>query len=287
MQFPVALGQIQPGTVEVRISAPSCELHTNAIKPMTVFADFDTPPLWFPMTPRRVGRLDVTFELVQGGAVIASVAHTIQVTAGVENDPVASVRSHGGEPPQPEPAPEPKPLEDIIVQPPGAEVVQQNQREEKPAEAERESEHDAARRRESDEQRQAKMASTSAETAHHEALDGVLDRIQTGEPPENQDEPLSEFETASDEFVLSGDWTEYGVSHPQEPSLSSPGAAPQSAQNSASSTVMLGAGDYMRGQDKLQTMTAAQARRGRSPLVFLALLLVLVAVVAVVIWLLV
>jgi hypothetical protein len=95
------LGQIKPGTVEVRISAPGCELHTSAIKSMTVFADFDTPPLWFPMTPRQVGRLDVTFELVQGGAVIASVAHTIRVTAGVENDPVASVKSHGGEPPEP------------------------------------------------------------------------------------------------------------------------------------------------------------------------------------------
>jgi hypothetical protein len=52
MQFPVELGQIQPGAVEVRISAPGCELHTSAIKSMTVFADFDTPPLWFPMTPR-------------------------------------------------------------------------------------------------------------------------------------------------------------------------------------------------------------------------------------------
>ncbi len=67
------VGQIKPGAVEVRISAPGCDLHTSAIKSMTVFADFDTPPLWFPMTPRQVGRLDVTFELMQGGAVIASV----------------------------------------------------------------------------------------------------------------------------------------------------------------------------------------------------------------------
>ncbi|RPI94531.1 MAG: CHAT domain-containing protein, partial [Chloroflexi bacterium] len=75
MMFPVEIGQIRPGTVDVRISAPGCDLHTDAIKTMTVCADFDTPPLWYPLTPRQVGRLDITFELMQGGAVIASVAH--------------------------------------------------------------------------------------------------------------------------------------------------------------------------------------------------------------------
>ena len=103
MQFPVEMGQIRPGTVEVRLVAQGCEVHTAAVRQMTVFPDFDTPPLWFSLTPRRAGRLDVIFELSQAGALIASLAHTINITRGIQGDPAASVKSHGDVPP-PEPA---------------------------------------------------------------------------------------------------------------------------------------------------------------------------------------
>jgi uncharacterized protein YggU (UPF0235/DUF167 family) len=114
MQFPVEMGQIRPGTVEVRLVAQGCEVHTAAVRQMTVFPDFDTPPLWFALTPHRAGRLDVIFELSQAGALIASLAHTINITEGNHGDPVASVKSHGDVLP-PEPA---KPdLVDVITAP--------------------------------------------------------------------------------------------------------------------------------------------------------------------------
>ena len=69
--------------------------------------DFDTPPLWFALTPRRSGRLELIVELSQDDVLVASLAHTIRVTPGVEGSPVASVVSHGegAEPEQPEPEP--------------------------------------------------------------------------------------------------------------------------------------------------------------------------------------
>jgi hypothetical protein len=269
MQFPVELGQIQPGAVEVRISAPGCDLHTGAVKSMTVFADFDTPPLWFPMTPRQVGRLDVTFELMQGGAVIASVAHTIRVTAGVENDPVASVQSHGGEPPPPEPKPEPiprpKPVEDVVL----------HAKEEKPAETALEAERGPLRRRESEEQRRDRTASASAEAAYREL-------------PDDHDELLGESETATDESAPLDDWVEYGASHPQKPPPSpayAPAAAPQSAPDSPVETEIMQHIDVLLGRGQLEAMTAAPSRRSRSPVMILAALLVIVLVIVIVVWL--
>ncbi len=94
MQFPVEMGAIQPGTVEVRITAPNCEIHTPAHNQMTVFPDFDTPPLWFLLTPRQTGRLDIIVEITQQGSLIASVAHTITIAAQAEAVPVAGLRSH-------------------------------------------------------------------------------------------------------------------------------------------------------------------------------------------------
>jgi hypothetical protein len=282
MPFPVELAQIQPGALEVRISAPGCDLHTSAVKSLTVFTDFDTPPLWFPMTPRQVGRLDVTFELLQGGAMIASVTHTIQVTAGVENDPVASVQSHGAEPPPPEPTPEP------IAQPKPVEDVALHANEEKPAEVAPEPAPDFLRRRESEEQRQDNPASVSAEAAYDEALDGVADLMQSGEPPEDHDEPLGESEMATGESAPLDDWVEYGASHPQKPPPSqayAPGTAPQSAPDNPVEAEIMQHIDALLGRGPLEAMTAAQSRRSRSPVLILAALLVVVLVVVVVVWL--
>jgi hypothetical protein len=266
-QFPVELGQIRPGAVEVRISAPGCDLHTGAVKSMTVFADFDTPPLWFPMTPRQVGRLDVTFELVQGGAVIASVAHTVCVTAGMENDPVVSVQSHGGEPPPPEPEPEP------IAQPKPVEDAALHANEEKLADTPLEPEPDRLRRREGEEQRQDTPA--SAETAYRE-------------PPDVHDEPLSESETATGESAPLENWVEYGASHPQKPPPSqayAPGAAPQSAPDNPVEAEIMQHFDVLLRRNEREIVTAVQPRRSRSPVLILAALLVLVLVVVVVVWL--
>ncbi len=120
VQFPVETGSIRPGVVEVRLVAPDCEIHTGSAKTMTVFPDFDTPPLWYCLTPRRAGRLDLVFELTQDGRAIASIAHTIQVTKESEAAPVASVQSHTvrepgiedalpAQPPAPQPIAQPAP----------------------------------------------------------------------------------------------------------------------------------------------------------------------------------
>lgn len=265
MQFPVELGQIQAGAVEVRISAPGCDLHTSAIKSMTVFADFDTPPLWFPMTPRQVGRLDVTFELMQGGAVIASVAHTIRVTAGAEGDPVASVKSHGGEPPEPEPVPPPaslpkpqpappqpapppapplpeaKLLEDVIVPP----VLRD---EEQPGGTAREAERDMTRRRESAERRKEKRDST-----------------------------VNGTEAASGEFAPLDDGGLYGgASQPPAPQgAPSPGYASSPAPAMAA---------RRRESERRPVPTAAPAKSGGYRLIGLLVVALLLLVMALVVW---
>lgn len=94
LRFPVEMGQIRPGLVEVRVVAPGCDIHTTAVKRVSVMPDFDTPPLWFVLTPRQTGRLELIVELSQDGVMVASLAHTIRVTPGVEGAPVASVVSH-------------------------------------------------------------------------------------------------------------------------------------------------------------------------------------------------
>ena len=95
LRFPVDMGQIRPGLVDVRVIAPGCDIHTTAVKRVSVMPDFDTPPLWFALTPRRTGRLDIIIELSQDDVLVASLAHTIRVTPGVEGAPIASVVSHG------------------------------------------------------------------------------------------------------------------------------------------------------------------------------------------------
>lgn len=109
LRFPVDMGQIRPGLVDVRVVAPDCDIHTTAVKRVSVMPDFDTPPLWFALTPRRSGRLELIVELSQDDVLVASLAHTIRVTPGVEGSPVASVVSHGegAEPEQSEPEPAP------------------------------------------------------------------------------------------------------------------------------------------------------------------------------------
>ncbi|MBN1201765.1 MAG: CHAT domain-containing protein [Anaerolineae bacterium] len=116
MQFPVEVGEIQPGVIEVKLVAPGCDIHTTAVKHMTVFPDFDTPPLWYALTPRQPGRLEIIFEVTQNNALIASVAHTIRITEEAEGPPVASVKSHGAEPPPaPKPAPAPPPETERVM----------------------------------------------------------------------------------------------------------------------------------------------------------------------------
>ena len=252
----------------MRISAPGCDLHTSAVKSMTVFADFDTPPLWFPMTPRRVGRLDVTFEMVQGGSVIASVAHTMRVTAGMENDPVASVKSHGGEPPPPvlELAPEPVP-----APAPQPKMAKEQEPEETPPEPARNS----SRRRDSEEQRQRKKAS---ESSAPKAVDGVPGTIPPGEAPaaeedfdfadaDEYDEVLTTEADPAAESAPLDDWVEYGTSHSQKPP-SAPGSASAST-----------------GQIDIAKKIDATLGRNRSPLIILVVLLVIVLVIVVAVWL--
>jgi hypothetical protein len=94
VRFPVDVREIKPGLVDVHVIAPDCDFHTSATKQVSVFPDFDTPPLWFCFTPRRAGRLDVIFELTQDGGFIASVAHTITITESAEGLLIASVKSH-------------------------------------------------------------------------------------------------------------------------------------------------------------------------------------------------
>jgi len=93
IEFPVAGGQFLPGEAEVRITATNCEVHGPALKPITIFADFDTPPVWFPLTPRKVGRCEVMFEVTQNGKLIASTAHTLLVSDGTEGVPQAAIQS--------------------------------------------------------------------------------------------------------------------------------------------------------------------------------------------------
>lgn len=95
VQFPPALGALQPGTVEVRLIAPHCDVHAATHKRVTVFPDVDTPPIWFPVTPRRTGKLEAIFELSQHGRVVARVPHVIRVREDVDGRMAAIVRSHG------------------------------------------------------------------------------------------------------------------------------------------------------------------------------------------------
>ncbi|MBN1681167.1 MAG: CHAT domain-containing protein [Anaerolineae bacterium] len=132
MEFPVETGQIQPGLVSVKLIAPGCEIHSDAVKHVTVFPDFDTPPVWFPLTPRRTGMLDLIVELSQNGAVVATAAHTLRITRQAEETPTASVKSQTVTAPdaapeaaqlQPAPAPQPsvpKPPAPVAVPPPPA-----------------------------------------------------------------------------------------------------------------------------------------------------------------------
>ncbi len=261
MQFPVELGQIQPGAVEVRISAPGCELHTSAIKSMTVFADFDTPPLWFPMTPRQVGRLDVTFELIQGGAVIASIAHTIRVTAGVENDPVASVKSHGGEPPEPEPKPVPPPTPPPVVRP-APQVIQ-------PASV------------------PAQPPAPPAESLPEPREDVIVQPVMRGEeqPVEMERETErqrkekrdSASEAVSDEFAPADDWVEFGGSQPP---------APQGAPSPGYTSPPAAAARRRESKDvqRRPVPTAAPARGSGYGLIGLLVVVLMLIVVALVVW---
>ncbi|NDJ78928.1 MAG: CHAT domain-containing protein, partial [Chloroflexi bacterium] len=105
MQFPVKHGQLQPGLVDVHLIAPNCKVHGSAVKQMSVFPDFDTPALWFLVTPRTTGRQDIILEITQNGTLIASVAHTLTITTGVEAVPLAAVQSHGQTVGEPDSAP--------------------------------------------------------------------------------------------------------------------------------------------------------------------------------------
>ncbi len=83
-----------PGLVEVRLIAPGCEIHSAARCTLTVDADFDPPPIWFALTPRRAGPAELVFEVWQGGLVIATATFDLRVTPGVDGAPVAVICSY-------------------------------------------------------------------------------------------------------------------------------------------------------------------------------------------------
>lgn len=117
VQFPVELGEIQPGEVEVELIAPGCEFHTSPVKTITVFADFDTPPLLFPITPHEAEWISLIFELRQNGRVIGSIAHAMEIVARATEPARAAVQSHyAGETPHTalKPAPAPALPPDVI-----------------------------------------------------------------------------------------------------------------------------------------------------------------------------
>jgi hypothetical protein len=276
MQFPVELGQIKPGAVEVRIIAPGCDIHTGAIKTMTVFADFDTPPLWFPMTPRQVGRLDVTFELTQGGAVIASVAHTIRVTAGAEGSPVVSVQSHGAEPPPP-----PVPLEparDVDTRPTGESVglllrgELRERHDDEPIEI--------IGFKPGGESAESQLPASPApdEAADDETPDGVPDGAGMGEPSESQDRRLAE--TSDAEYAR-----EQPADEPEPEREAKAVAATASPASQPAGRLRAPASPQYQPPPSDRMVWRARQRRRLLPLITLAMIaLIVLALVALLIW---
>ncbi|MBN1967260.1 MAG: SUMF1/EgtB/PvdO family nonheme iron enzyme [Anaerolineae bacterium] len=95
---------LRPGLVEVRLSAPGCEIHADPVAPVRVEPGLDLPPIWFPITPTRTGPLTITFDIVQDGLRIGSLAHTLDVRSGAPGPAAGWVVSlHTTAPPEPEP----------------------------------------------------------------------------------------------------------------------------------------------------------------------------------------
>jgi hypothetical protein len=171
---PDEIGLVHPGTVEVEIAARHCDIPV-ARKPLVIPADSDPLPLWFVLTPHRVGDFEVSFELWQDGARIAAVTHPIRTTRGAEGTPAALTRSHGR------------------VGLPLDELLHATAQEEEAGEPLIDFDHDPFREggeHAASEDEPAAPPLVSGDRVVSEVLDGVQDSLQSGEPPEEEDDPL-------------------------------------------------------------------------------------------------
>ncbi len=100
------------GAVEVRLSAPGCEIHSPDSQSLIIAPGLAAPPVWFALTARQEGPVALRFEVWQGGALAAEVTHAIDVTRAEQPSAVLALRSHywngqrppGDTPPDPAPA---------------------------------------------------------------------------------------------------------------------------------------------------------------------------------------
>jgi hypothetical protein len=184
---------IRPGRVEARLSAPGSDIHLPATKTITVDNEIAPPPLWFSLTPRQVGPLEITLDLAQDDALIFSATRAIQITPGADGSPAIAILSYGAAPPiviEPEPVIIPQPIEQHVG-----------------GYTEPEGDYDWPHRESQDRHTREKTDPPPLPTAqsHREQLDGVHDWTQAGEPPEQHDDLLVEGEKVradSDEPAL-------------------------------------------------------------------------------------
>ena len=89
------LPSFDAGELALRITAPGFDVQDAAPRRVVLTAETDPPPVWFALTPRSLGRKQITFELVQGDSVVVTLQHKIDVREAVERTLSAVVASHG------------------------------------------------------------------------------------------------------------------------------------------------------------------------------------------------
>jgi hypothetical protein len=229
---PADTAWLAPGPVEVRISAPGGEMGTAPTRWVTVWEDSDPPPVWFPLAARRTGTLDVTFELAQHGAVIASATRAIQITEPAADAPRLWETPDGGEPATPGDAALPQ------IEIPTERTAEASDAGRESQDQRRRTDEFAARKgldTESQDRRrrtaESPLPSRVGDAILSEALDGVTDWVQAGEPPVDEDDPLVSGAPPGADHALADDLS----AAPDWPWPSSPAAPPPESRGTPSS----------------------------------------------------
>ncbi|MCD4686311.1 MAG: CHAT domain-containing protein [Anaerolineae bacterium] len=77
-----------PGALEVRLTAPGCDVHTRT-RTVTLCADRAVPPVWFALTPRQPGPVMLTFEVWHGSHRRCTLTHPLHATTDVPDHAAA------------------------------------------------------------------------------------------------------------------------------------------------------------------------------------------------------